>query len=40
MAEVRTVIDHGETMERYPHDVPYPSRLLLGSAAAGARCTS
>jgi Domain of unknown function (DUF4258) len=29
-AEVRTVIDQGETIERYPRDVPYPSRLLLG----------
>ena len=29
-AEVRMVIDQGETIERYPHDVPYPSRLLLG----------
>jgi hypothetical protein len=29
-AEVRTVIDQAETIERYSHDVPYPSRLLLG----------
>lgn len=29
--EVRHVIEHGETIERYPADVPYPSRLLLGS---------
>jgi hypothetical protein len=29
-AEVRTVIEEGQTIERYPDDVPYPSRLLLG----------
>lgn len=30
VVEVRTVIDQGETIERYPRDLPYPSRLLLG----------
>jgi hypothetical protein len=29
-AEVRTVIEQGQTSERYPADAPYPSRLLLG----------
>jgi hypothetical protein len=29
-AEVRNVIEQGETIERYPQDTPYPSRLLLG----------
>jgi hypothetical protein len=28
-AEVRTVIEQGKTIERYPGDAPYPSRLLL-----------
>ena len=28
--EVHTVIQTGETIEDYPNDVPYPSRLLLG----------
>jgi Domain of unknown function (DUF4258) len=28
--EVRTVIQTGETIEDYPNDFPYPSRLLLG----------
>jgi hypothetical protein len=29
-AEVRTVIEQGQTIESYPADTPYPSRLLLG----------
>jgi hypothetical protein len=29
-AEVRAVIEQGETIESYPDDTPYPSRLLLG----------
>jgi Domain of unknown function (DUF4258) len=29
-AEVRTVIEQGQTIERHPNDTPYPSRLLLG----------
>ena len=29
-AEVRQVIEQGRTIERYPKDAPYPSRLLLG----------
>jgi Domain of unknown function (DUF4258) len=28
--EVHTVIQTGETIEDYPNDSPYPSRLLLG----------
>jgi Domain of unknown function (DUF4258) len=35
-AEVRAVIEHGETIERYPRDLPYPSRLLLGSIGGRA----
>jgi hypothetical protein len=37
-AEVRAVIDEGETIERYPNDVPYPSRCCSASWV-GARCT-
>lgn len=29
--DVREVLEHGETIEAYPDDVPYPSRLILGS---------
>jgi hypothetical protein len=29
-AEVRHVIATGETVEDYPDDTPYPSRLVLG----------
>jgi uncharacterized protein DUF4258 len=28
--EVRHAIDTGETVEDYPDDTPYPSRLVLG----------
>ncbi len=28
--DVRTVVENGDTIERYPDDVPYPSRLVLG----------
>ncbi len=28
--DVRHVLDYGETIEDYPNDVPYPSRLILG----------
>lgn len=35
-AEVRSVIEQGETIARYPDDVPYPSRLLLGSVGGRA----
>jgi hypothetical protein len=35
-AEVRTVIEQGHTIERYPADTPYPSRLLLGFAGGRA----
>jgi hypothetical protein len=29
-AEVRTVIEQGQIIERHPKDTPYPGRLLLG----------
>jgi hypothetical protein len=28
--EVEDALRHGEEIESYPHDEPYPSRLLLG----------
>jgi hypothetical protein len=28
--EVRAVLESGRVIEDYPHDFPYPSRLLLG----------
>lgn len=28
--DVRYVVEHGETIEAYPKDTPYPSRLVLG----------
>lgn len=28
--EVRQVVDAGETIETYPDDKPFPSRLMLG----------
>ena len=28
--DVRLVIQNGETIESYPNDLPYPSRVLLG----------
>lgn len=28
--DVRHVVEHGETIEAYPQDTPYPSRLVLG----------
>ena len=27
---IRYVLDTGETIENYPDDIPYPSRLILG----------
>lgn len=30
MDDVRNVMAEGETIEDYPTDTPYPSRLLLG----------
>jgi len=30
---VRAVVDGGETIEEYPDDHPYPSRLVLGWVA-------
>jgi len=29
-AEVQNVLNTGETVEGYPDDTPYPSRLILG----------
>ena len=29
-ADVREVVDSGETIAEYPEDKPYPSKLLLG----------
>ena len=28
--DVRYVLEHDETIETYPQDMPYPSRLVLG----------
>lgn len=30
MQDIKTVIAHGEIIETYPHDSPYPSCLILG----------
>jgi hypothetical protein len=35
-AAVRTVLQHGELVEDYPDDQPYPSQLLLGWVAGRA----
>ncbi len=29
-ADVREILTRGETIEAYPQDTPYPSRLMLG----------
>ncbi|HEY8490569.1 MAG TPA: DUF4258 domain-containing protein [Dehalococcoidia bacterium] len=29
-ADVRYVLEHGDVIEEYPSDVPFPSRLILG----------
>jgi len=34
VADVLSVLTTGETIEAYPDDAPYPSRLLLGQSAA------
>ncbi len=31
--DVHHVLENGETIEDYPDDAPYPSRLMLGHAA-------
>lgn len=31
--EVRTVVASGETIEHYPTDTPFPSRLVMGWSA-------
>ena len=28
--DVRQILETGETIETYPHDMPYPSELVLG----------
>jgi hypothetical protein len=28
--DVRAILTTGETIEEYPDDIPYPSRLILG----------
>jgi len=30
--DVRNVLKNGSTIEEYPDDIPYPSRLVLGRA--------
>jgi len=30
MQRSRSILEKGETIERYPDDTPYPSRLILG----------
>ena len=32
VAEVRAIVERGEVIDERPEDMPYPSRLLLGSA--------
>jgi len=32
--DVREILATGETIETYPHDTPYPSRLILGWSGA------
>jgi hypothetical protein len=32
--DIREVIDNGETIESYPADTPYPSRLICGWCGA------
>ncbi|MBI2570527.1 MAG: DUF4258 domain-containing protein [Candidatus Schekmanbacteria bacterium] len=34
-SEVRLVLEHGQAIATYPHDTPYPRRLVL--AFAGGR---
>lgn len=29
-AEIEHALEHGETIEKYENDTPYPSRLILG----------
>lgn len=31
MNEIEYVLDHGDEIETYPDDTPFPSRLMLGS---------
>ncbi|MEZ5860548.1 MAG: DUF4258 domain-containing protein [Geminicoccaceae bacterium] len=32
VADIRQIVETGETIENRPNDPPYPSRLVLGSA--------
>jgi hypothetical protein len=32
VADIRQIVETGETIENRPNDLPYPSRLVLGSA--------
>lgn len=34
--DVKYVIEHGEVIEPYPDDTPFPSRLLLGKIGSRA----
>jgi hypothetical protein len=34
VTDVRTAIETGQTIELYPDDTPYPSRLVLGVSDA------
>ncbi len=29
-ADIRTIVESGETLNEYPDDTPYPSKLILG----------
>ena len=33
--DVRDVLEHGEVIEDYPNDLPYPARLMLGWVGDG-----
>jgi len=33
--EVKDILENGETIEEYPDDTPFPSRLALGWSARG-----
>jgi len=30
LADVREIVESGETLNEYPDDIPYPSKLILG----------
>ena len=31
--EIKDILENGETIEEYPNDIPFPSRLVLGRSA-------